>query len=75
MSENKLGTYIQKLMTTVLDVEQEEFVTNLAFNESKRLNVDISDFIRKHTKDDSDEVDETEQKLLLEEDLHLQLAI
>ena len=68
MSENKLGTYIQKLMTTVLDVEQEEFVTNLAFNELKRLNVDISDFIRKHTKDDSDEVEETEKKLLLEED-------
>ena len=68
MSENKLGTYIQKLMTTVLDVEQEEFVTKLAFNELKRLNVDISDFIRKHTKDDSDEVEETEKKLLLEED-------
>ena len=67
MGENKLGTYIQKLMTTVLDVEQEEFVTNLAFNELNRLNVDISDFIRKHTKDDSDEIEKTEKKLLLEE--------
>ena len=67
MSENKLGTYIQKLMTTVLDVEQEEFVINLAFNELNRLNVDISDFIRKHTKDDSDEIEKTEKKLLLEE--------
>ena len=68
MSENKLGTYIQKLMTTVLDIDQEEFVTNLAFNELKRLNVDISDFIRKHTKDDSDDIEKTEKKLLLEED-------
>ena len=68
MSENKLGTYIQKLMTTVLDIDQEEFVTNLAFNELKRLNVDISDFIRKHTKDDSDEIEKTEKKLLLEGD-------
>ena len=68
MNENKLGTYMQKLMTTVLDVEQEEFVRNLAFNELKRLNVDVSDFIRKHTKDDSDEIEKTEKKLLLEGD-------
>ena len=52
---NKLGSYITKLMTTVLDMEQEEFVRELALGELARLNVDVNDFIRKHTKDDSEE--------------------
>ena len=64
---DKLGIYITKLMTTILDKEQEEFVVNLAFSELKRLNVDIEEFLRKHSKDDSDEVKETE-KILLQED-------
>ena len=64
---DKLGTYITKLMTTILDKEQEEFVVNLAFSELKRLNVDIEEFLRKQTKDDSDEVKETEKILLQEE--------
>ena len=65
--KNKLGTYITKLMTTILDKEQEEFVVNLAFSELKRLNVDIEEFLRKQSKDDSDEVKETEKILLQEE--------
>ena len=64
---NKLGSYITKLMTTVLDMEQEEFVRELALSELKRLNVDVEEFIRKHTKDDSDEVEETEKQLLQED--------
>ena len=64
---DKLGIYITKLMTTILDKEQEEFVVNLAFSELKRLNVDIEEFLRKHSKDDSDEVKQTE-KILLQED-------
>ena len=64
---DKLGIYITKLMTTILDKEQEEFVVNLAFSELKRLNVDIEEFLRKHSKDDSDEVKKTE-KILLQED-------
>ena len=64
---NKLGSYITKLMTTVLDKEQEEFVIELALSELKRLNVDMNDFIRKHTKDDSDEVEQTEKQLLQED--------
>ena len=54
-------------MTTILDKEQEEFVVNLAFSELKRLNVDIEEFLRKHSKDDSDELKKTE-KILLQED-------
>ena len=64
---NKLGSYITKLMTTVLDSEQEEFVRDLALSELTRLNVDVNDFIRKHMKDDSDEAEETEKQLLQED--------
>ena len=64
---NKLGNYITKLMTTVLDSEQEEFVRELALSELQRLNVDVNDFIRKHTKDISDEIKQTEKKLLQED--------
>ena len=64
---NKLGSYITKLMTTILDSEQEEFVKELALGELNRLNVDMNDFIRKHTKDDFDKAKETEKKLLQED--------
>ena len=64
---NKLGSYITKLMTTVLDKEQEEFVRDLALSELIRLNVDVNDFIRKHTKDDFDKAKETEKQLLQED--------
>ena len=64
---NKLGSYITKLMTTVLDKEQEDFVRELALSELTRLNVDVSEFINKHTKDDLDKIKETEKKLLQED--------
>ena len=64
---DKLGIYITKLMTTILDKEQEEFVVNLAFSELRRLNVDIEEFLRKNSKDDSENVEKTE-KILLQED-------
>ena len=62
---NKLGSYITKLMTTVLDSEQEQFVKDLALSELKRLNVDVNEFIGKHTKDD---FDKEQEKQLLQED-------
>ena len=64
---NKLGNYISKLMTTILDSDQEQFVKDLALSELTRLNVDMNDFIRKHTKEISDEIKETEKKLLQED--------
>ena len=64
---NKLGSYITKLMTTVLDNEQEQFVRDLALSELNRLNVDMNDFIIKHTKDDIDKIKETEKQLLQED--------
>ena len=65
--KNKLGTYITKLMTTILEKDQENFVKNLAFSELKRLNVNIEEFLRKNSKDDSENVEKTE-KILLQED-------
>ena len=67
MMNNKLGTYITKLMTTILEKDQEDFVKNLAFSELKRLNVNIEEFLRKNSKDDSENVEKTE-KILLQED-------
>ena len=65
---DKFGPYIQKLMTTILDTEQEEFVINLAFSELKRLNIDIEEFLRNNQEDDSDKAKETIEKQLLQED-------
>ena len=38
---DKFGAYVQRLMTTVLDKEQEQFVKELAWSELKRINADI----------------------------------
>ena len=67
MSSDKLGPYITKLMTTVIEKEQEDFVKELAFSELKRLNVNIEEFLRKNSKNDSENVEKTEKILLQEE--------
>ena len=64
---NKLGSYISKLMVTVLDNEQEQFVKDLALSELQRLNVDVSEFINKHLKDEFDKAKEKEKQLLQED--------
>ena len=68
MSKDKFGPYIQKLMTTVLDKEQEEFVRKLALSELTRLNVDIQEFLINHQEDDSKKQEETIKKQLLQEE-------
>ena len=60
---DKLGPYINTLMTTVLDKEQEQFVKDLAWSELKRLNADVEEFLRKHSKDDKEEIENTKQLL------------
>ena len=40
---DKLGPYIQKLMTTVLDNKEDDFVKELAMSELTRLKVNIND--------------------------------
>ena len=64
---NKLGTYITKLMTTILEKDEDEFVKSLAFSELKRLNIDIEEFLRKNSKKDLENVEKTEKILLQEE--------
>ena len=71
MSDDKLGTYITKLMTTILDKEQEDFVKDLAMSELSRLNIDISHFIKKHIdskEKESIENEKKQEKQLLQED-------
>ena len=65
---NKLGSYITKLMTIVLDKEQEQFVKDLALREIEKLNVDVNDFIRKHKEDVFDRAKREKEKQLLQED-------
>jgi len=65
---NKLGNYITQLMTTIIDSEENQFVKDLALSELTRLNVDVNEFIGKHTKDLYDKVKEQQEKQLLQED-------
>ena len=64
---DKLGPYIGRLMTTVLDKGQEQFVKDLAWSELKRLNADVEEFLRKHSKDDTEESEKTVKQLLQED--------
>tara|TARA_R110000744_G_scaffold367948_1_gene477634 strand:+ start:536 stop:754 length:219 start_codon:yes stop_codon:yes gene_type:complete len=64
---NKLGNYISNLMTVILDSNQDQFIKDLALSELKNLSVDVEQFLRKHIKDDSEEIKKTEKQLLQEE--------
>ena len=64
---DKLGPYIQRLMTTVIDKEQDEFVQQLAWIELRRLNVDLEEFLRKHQEDDFEKQKKTKKQLLQED--------
>ena len=65
---NKLGSYITKLMTIVLDKEQEQFVKDLALSEIEKLNVDVNEFVKKHKEDVFDKAKKEKEKQLLQED-------
>ncbi len=65
--KNKLGTYISKLMTTVLDFKEEDFVRQLASDELQRLKIDIEEFIRKNSLEDDEEKQNVEKQLLQED--------
>tara|TARA_Y100000593_G_C4041706_1_gene205442 strand:- start:251 stop:472 length:222 start_codon:yes stop_codon:yes gene_type:complete len=65
---NKLGKYITKLMTVVLDKEQDEFVQGLALGDLKKINTDIEEFVRKHSTDVDDKQSEKTVKKLLQEE-------
>ncbi len=64
---NKLGPYIQKLMTTVMDMKEDDFIKELAMSELTRLKVNIDEFLVKHYQVD-DVAEEKSEKQLLQED-------
>ena len=64
---DKLGPYINRLMTTILDKEQEEFVQDLAWNELTRLNINIKEFLHKNERDDEEKSEKTVKQLLQED--------
>ena len=66
MNTNKLGSYISKLMTTIVNKEQEEFVKNLALSELTNIKNSLEEFIVKNTIK-KEEFPETEKQLLNEE--------
>jgi len=65
MSKNKLGAYIQKLMTVIVDKDEEQFNKDLAYSELSRLNTDVSEFLLKNRNDDEEEEKEHNEKQLL----------
>ena len=65
--KNKYGTYIQKLMTVVLDKEQDEFVQKLAWNELNSLGENVKEFLIKNELDSDLKEKEKIEKILLQE--------
>ena len=66
---DKLGLYINNLMATVIDNEENLFVRSLAFEELQRLKMDISEFLLKHI----DKFDGVPEELKEKEDNQLTL--
>ena len=65
---DKLGPYINKLMTTIIDnTNEEDFVKELAWAELNRLNINIEEFLRNHSATDDTEKLEKTKQLLQEE--------
>tara|TARA_B100000131_G_scaffold306046_1_gene332691 strand:+ start:1475 stop:1702 length:228 start_codon:yes stop_codon:yes gene_type:complete len=64
---DKLGPYINQLMTTIVDKEADDFVKELAISELERLKVDLNSFLLKHIKEDTEENSEETIKQLLQE--------
>tara|TARA_Y100001973_G_C5136206_1_gene300445 strand:+ start:672 stop:854 length:183 start_codon:yes stop_codon:yes gene_type:complete len=55
-------------MATIKDVEEKQFVRDLAFNELKRLNVDLDAFLIDNSIDEMEKQREKTEKQLLQEE-------
>ena len=66
---DKLGLYINNLMATVVDKEENLFVRSLAFEELQRLKMNISEFLLRHV----DKFDGVPEELKEKEDNQLTL--
>ena len=63
--KDKYGTYIQKLMSLVLDKEQEEFVKNMSWEELKKIRDGLSGFLEKRKLKEPHEKQENPKQQLL----------
>ena len=61
---DKFGPYINRIMTTILDKEQDEFVKELSWSELNRLKALLVEFLMKNRITD----ERKEEKQLLQED-------
>ena len=59
---DKLGLYINNLMTTVIDREEKFFLRKLAFGELHKLKSDISDFLARYIDEFDGIPDELKEK-------------
>ena len=64
---DKFGPYILKLMTTVKDFKEDEFVRNLALDELGRIKVNIEEFVISNSVSSKEEKQEVEKELLQED--------
>ena len=68
---DKLGLYINNLMTAVIDKEDKFFLRKLAFNELVKLTLDVSGFLARYDEEFDDmpnelKREENEKQLILE---------
>ena len=66
---DKLGLYINNLMTTVIEKEEKIFLRKLAFEELHKLKSDVSDFLARYV----DKFDGVPEELKEKEDNQLTL--
>ena len=59
---DKLGLYINNLMTTVVDKEEKFFLRKLAFEELHKLKSDMSDFLARYIDEFDGIPDELKEK-------------
>ena len=62
---DKYGSYIQKLMSVILDEEQEEFVRNMSWGELNKIKDDLSIFLEKRKLKEPHEKQENPKQQLL----------
>ena len=62
---DKLGPYIQQLMATAIESE-DDFVKELSLSELSRLKVNIEEFLYKHIQQDEVAEEKSEKQLLQE---------
>jgi len=68
-NQNKLGSYIQKLMLLIIDKKEDDDIIQLAWDELRRLSTDLDEFLTNNIEDTFDKVQRKAiKKQLLQED-------